>query len=41
MGICIGGLVLSWIDECAGMCAKLHAKAACVTAGVDSVHFLK
>ncbi|GAX85125.1 hypothetical protein CEUSTIGMA_g12545.t1 [Chlamydomonas eustigma] len=41
MGICIGGQVLSWIDVCAGMSAKTLARAPCVTASVDSVHFLK
>lgn len=33
--------VLSWIDVCAGMSAKTLAKAPCVTASVDAVHFLR
>uniref|UniRef100_A0A7S3R6G0 HotDog ACOT-type domain-containing protein n=3 Tax=Dunaliella tertiolecta TaxID=3047 RepID=A0A7S3R6G0_DUNTE len=41
LGICFGGQVLSWIDVCAGMSAKTLAKASCVTASVDAVHFLR
>jgi len=40
MGICFGGQVLSWIDVCAGLAAKSVAGGPCVTASVDSVHFL-
>lgn len=32
--------VLSWIDICAGLAAKSVAGGPCVTASVDSVHFL-
>ena len=33
--------VLSWIDICAGLAAKAVARGPCVTASLDSVHFLK
>lgn len=33
--------VLSWIDICAGLAAKTVARGPCVTASVDSVHFLR
>ena len=32
--------MLSWIDICAGLAAKSVAGGPCVTASVDSVHFL-
>lgn len=32
--------VLSWIDICAGLAAKSVAGGPCVTASVDTVHFL-
>ncbi|KAK9815553.1 hypothetical protein WJX72_005621 [[Myrmecia] bisecta] len=41
LGICFGGQVLSWIDICAGLAAKTVARGPCVTASVDSVHFLR
>ncbi|KAG1663738.1 hypothetical protein FOA52_006107 [Chlamydomonas sp. UWO 241] len=40
-GVCFGGQVLKWIDLCAGMSAKSLARRQCVTASVDSVHFLR
>jgi acyl-CoA thioesterase 11 len=33
--------VLSWVDICAGLASKVVARGPCVTASVDSVHFLK
>lgn len=33
--------MLSWIDICAGLASKNAARAACVTAGLDAVHFLR
>ena len=33
--------VLSWIDICAGLAAKTVARGPCVSASVDSVHFLR
>ncbi|MEW5306635.1 MAG: hypothetical protein WDW36_009089 [Sanguina aurantia] len=41
MSICKGGQVLSWIDLCAGLSAKMLARGPCVTASVDTVHFLR
>ena len=32
---------LSWIDICAGLAAKTVARGPCVTASVDTVHFLR
>ncbi|ORX76965.1 Thioesterase/thiol ester dehydrase-isomerase [Anaeromyces robustus] len=40
LGCASGGQVLSWIDVAAGITAKRHAVYKCVTASVDSVHFL-
>jgi len=40
LGIASGGQVMSWIDVAAGITAKRHAVYKCVTASVDSVHFL-
>lgn len=40
-GVCFGGTVLSWVDICAGLASKVVARGPCVTASVDSVHFLK
>eukprot|EP00887_Chlorella_sp_A99_P007792 scaffold20.g7792.t1 len=41
MNICMGGAVLSWIDICAGLAAKMLARGPAVTASVDAVHFLR
>ncbi len=35
-----GGIVMSWIDLAAAMCATRHAKAQVVTAHIDSIDFL-
>ncbi|KAG4090921.1 Thioesterase/thiol ester dehydrase-isomerase [Neocallimastix lanati (nom. inval.)] len=40
LGIASGGQVMCWIDAAAGITAKRHAVYKCVTASVDSVHFL-
>ncbi|KAJ3122315.1 Acyl-coenzyme A thioesterase 11 [Nowakowskiella sp. JEL0407] len=39
-GLAYGGSIMAWIDVCAGVAAKRHAGKPCVTASVDSVHFL-
>ncbi|KAI8814691.1 HotDog domain-containing protein [Cladochytrium replicatum] len=39
-GIAFGGVILAWIDVCAGIAAKRHAGQPAVTASVDAVHFL-
>lgn len=41
LGTSTGGQVLSWVDICAGLAAKMLARSPCVTASVDSVHFLR
>ncbi len=41
LGMSTGGQVLSWVDICAGLAAKMLARSPCVTASVDSVHFLR
>ena len=33
--------MLSWIDVCAGLAAKMLSRGPCVTASVDAVHFLR
>jgi len=40
-GVCLGGTVLGWVDICAGLASKVVARGPCVTASVDSVHFLR
>lgn len=40
-GVCMGGIILSWIDVAAGLAAKTLARRPCVTASVDAVHFLR
>ncbi|MCO4764156.1 MAG: acyl-CoA thioesterase [Myxococcales bacterium] len=39
LGTAFGGQVLSWVDIAAGICAGRHARAVCVTASFDEVHF--
>lgn len=39
LGTAFGGQVLSWVDIAAGVCAGRHARAVCVTASFDEVHF--
>ncbi len=39
LGTAFGGQVLSWVDVAAGVCAGRHARAVCVTASFDEVHF--
>jgi acyl-CoA hydrolase len=41
IGICTGGSVMSWIDITAGIAAKGLTKSPCVTASLDSIHFLR
>jgi acyl-CoA hydrolase len=40
LGMASGGQIMCWIDAAAGITAKRHAVYKCVTASVDSVHFL-
>src|SRR5690242_16363769 len=41
LGGLFGGVVMSWIDIAAAICASRHAGKICVTASVDELHFLK
>ena len=40
LGTVFGGVVLSWIDICAAICAGRHAESVVVTASIDAMHFL-
>ncbi len=40
VGTCFGGVILSWIDIGAGICAGRHAKRPAVTVAFDDVHFI-
>jgi len=39
-GIMFGGIVVSWIDVCAGVSAMRHAGGAVVTASIDRLDFI-
>jgi acyl-CoA hydrolase len=39
-GIMFGGIMMQWIDVCAGVAAMRHAGGAVVTASVDRLDFL-
>lgn len=39
-GTIFGGVVLSWIDICAGVSAQRHCRSNVVTASFDDVHFV-
>jgi acyl-CoA hydrolase len=39
-GILFGGVVMQWIDVCAGVAAMRHAGGAVVTASIDRLDFL-
>jgi len=40
-GIVHGGNVLKLVDQTAGVCAMRHSESMCVTAAIDSVHFIE
>ncbi|KAI3648761.1 hypothetical protein MP228_006615 [Amoeboaphelidium protococcarum] len=40
-GVAYAGTILSHIDICAGIVAKSHSQIACVTASLDSIHFVR
>ena len=40
LGTVFGGVVLSWIDISAAVCAGRHAESVVVTASIDAMHFL-
>src|SRR6266496_6294922 len=39
-GVLFGGVVMQWIDVCAGVAAMRHAAGAVVTASIDRMDFL-
>jgi acyl-CoA hydrolase len=39
-GVLFGGVVMQWIDVCAGVAAMRHAAGAVVTASIDRLDFL-
>jgi acyl-CoA hydrolase len=39
-GAAFGGVVMQWIDVCAGVSAMRHAKGGAVTASIDRLDFL-
>jgi acyl-CoA hydrolase len=39
-GVLFGGVVMQWIDVCAGVAAMRHARGPVVTASIDRIDFL-
>src|SRR5258707_10211535 len=39
-GVMFGGVIMQWIDVCAGVAAMRHAAGAVVTASIDRLDFL-
>ena len=39
-GVLFGGIMMQWIDVCAGVAAMRHAQGAVVTASIDRLDFL-
>ena len=39
-GVMFGGVMMQWIDVCAGVAAMRHARSAVVTASIDRLDFL-
>src|SRR5215510_15236120 len=39
-GVMFGGIMMQWIDVCAGVAAMRHAGGAVVTASIDRLDFL-
>lgn len=40
LGTIFGGVLMSWIDITAAICAQRHSRRIVVTASIDSLHFL-
>lgn len=40
LGTVFGGVVLSWVDIAAAICAQRHCAKSVVTASIDAMHFL-
>jgi acyl-CoA hydrolase len=41
MGTVFGGVMIGWMDICAAIAARRHARRPVVTAAVDELHFLR
>lgn len=39
-GVMFGGIMMQWIDVCAGVAAMRHAKGAVLTASIDRLDFI-
>src|SRR5574341_1030159 len=39
-GVMFGGVMMQWIDVCAGVAAMRHAKTSVLTASIDRLDFL-
>src|SRR3984885_10252803 len=39
-GVMFGGIMMQWIDVCAGVAAMRHARGAVLTASIDRLDFL-
>lgn len=40
MGTVFGGVIMSWVDVAAAICAQRHSEKLVVTASIDALHFL-
>lgn len=40
LGTAFGGVIMSWIDIAAAICAQKHCEKPVVTASIDAMHFL-
>lgn len=40
LGTIFGGQIMAWIDVAASIAASRHARAVCVTASIDALHFI-
>lgn len=40
LGTVFGGVIMSWVDIAAAICAQRHSNKAVVTASIDALHFL-
>lgn len=40
LGSIFGGVVMSWVDIAAAICAQRHCNSTVVTASIDTMHFL-
>ncbi len=40
LGTAFGGVIMSWVDIAAAICAQRHSEKMVVTASIDALHFL-